>query len=137
MSALASPFTETCLNGSVLELLEACVLLQAFGEELGPLIPNVVVEEAASKSRSCVSVMHQCQWALTRTADSLQRGDRSAGRQPARDLLGTSWAYLAACQAQGGQLVALLLNAHNAESCLLSQLVVADTVCGATRVSGR
>ena len=47
---------KTCLNGSVLDLLEACVLLQAFGEELGPLIPNIVVVEAASNSRSCISV---------------------------------------------------------------------------------
>ena len=47
---------ETCLNGSVLELLEARVLLQAFGEELGPLNPHAIVFEAASKSRSCISV---------------------------------------------------------------------------------
>ena len=71
-------------------------------------------------------------------ADSLQRGDCGAGRHPVRDLLGTSWAYLARSQAQGGQLVALLLDAHNAESCLLSQPIGADTVhASATRVSGR
>ena len=61
-------------------------------------------------------------------ADSLQRDNRGAGRHPLRDLLGTSWAYLARSQAQGGQLVALLLNAHNAESCLLSQPIGANTV---------
>ena len=72
------------------------------------------------------------QWALTRyglqEADSLQRGDYSAEGHPVCDLLGTSRAYLALSQAQGGQLVALLLDVHKAECCLLSQPIVANAV---------
>ena len=47
---------ETGLNDRVLELLEARVLLQALGEELGSLISNQVLMKAATKSRSCINV---------------------------------------------------------------------------------
>ena len=42
---------EVGLIGGVLELLEACVLLQSLREELGSLRIESVVAEAVSKSR--------------------------------------------------------------------------------------
>ena len=72
---------EAGLNGGILELLEACVLLQSLREVLGCLCPKAVVEKAATNTKS----IHQRQ---------LINSSASMGLNAVNDsqyLLTTSW----------------------------------------------